>query len=243
MLQNKDVESSLCRASALRIYGEYLSDTQSENLEIIHEKCFERSLVLLSKIEESKVGICERLKLSHERMAVFIEDNRIKAYVTIAKYSDRKYQQLNAYMKSAVFERKKGSIERNKQTADEMGKGPQMPRDMQITQHNLSKCVEIDKAEIKSTETEHDEYLKLALFNYVKACILQADPNNSLIFRIISLWISNKKHVNINKQMQKECPNIGSYKFMIVLPQLAVRISNTNNVFSNTICEILGTIE
>lgn len=239
-LQNKDVESSLCRATALCIYGEYMAKSQTENLKVIIKQFFEGSLIMLEKIKESKNGICERMKISTDSITPFLLENRIKAYETIARYADREHQNLNLYMKSPMFELKKFRIKKNTQTVDEMGKGSHISMDIKITQNNLRKFTEIDKNEIQATETEHYQYLTLALFNYIKACTMQMEPNNSIIFRIISLWFANKTDKKINERLQEECPKIGSYKFMTILPQLVVRISNANDVFSNTVREILG---
>ena len=76
-----------------RLYGQYLAETQSENLTDLINKYFKKSLTLLQKINKDRINS----KLEKNEMDKFELDNNLKTYSAIAKYVDNNYTQVNNY--------------------------------------------------------------------------------------------------------------------------------------------------
>lgn len=237
-----EVNSSLSRATALRVYGDFLAESRTDNVKFLIEKYFKNSLKFLDNIEKSQKALCERMKMTTESMAEFILHNRIKAYESIATYSDREYNRVKTYMRSDLYERKKRSVAKGSRTVHEMGGSSNQTKDLKCTRVVLNKNTEIDKNEIEATQIEHDQFLTLAVFNYVKTSALSGTPKYSVIFRIISLWFSNKGNADVVQHLRETLPQITSYNFMAVLPQMAARLTNSETPFGKTIFEIMGNI-
>lgn len=239
-LTNSEVESSLSRATALRIYGDFLADSCADNVKFLIDKYFQNSLKLLDNIRRAKTALSERMKMTPEAINDFILVNQIKAHESIAKYSDREYNRVRTYMRSGVFEQKKQSVANSVRTVSAMGLASNQTKDMKCTKTVLGKNSEIDRCEIEATQAEHDQFLELALENYVKASALDGTPKHSIMFRIISLWFSNKDNKTIGNQLKSSLPQISSYSFMAVLPQVVVRLTHSESDFGKTVSAIIG---
>lgn len=236
------MESALCRARALRIYGEFLAETKSTNLLTLLEKFFKTSLTMLESIEQKTTGIVERMSISVESLNEFVLENRILAYEAIAKYADREYNQLNGYMKSSLHTQKVERQKQNAKTIDEMGK-LDMTTEMRKSYFTLKRIDEIDRNEIHTTEKEHARFLDLALHNYVQASKMKSDSSALAVFRIISLWFSNKRKSEVTRHLETNFPNIASHNFVPVLPQIAARINGGDNDFNRTVEQLIGMIK
>lgn len=101
---------------------------------------------------------------------------------------------LSNYMRSEAFAKMKINIELS-ELNEKMNVSQITSKDERIT-NAMDKRMKMDKAEIKNTKTECDEFLKLAPKNYT--CALQTDTYGSLIFPIISLWSSLKSNAIVN---------------------------------------------
>lgn len=239
-LFNSEVESSLSRATALRIYGDFLADNCADNVQFLIDKYFQNSLKLLDSIKRSQTGLAERMKMTPEAIDEFIRTNQIKAFESIAKYSDREYNRVRTYMRSGLFEQKKQSVANSVRTVSAMGVSSNQTKDMKCARVVLNKNIEIDRSEIEETQSEHDQFLELAVINYLKASVLDATPKHSVMFRIIALWFSNKDNKTIGQHLQSTLSQISSYNFMAVLPQVVVRLTNSESDFSKTVSNIIG---
>lgn len=233
--------SSLSRATALRIYGEFLADSCAGNVIYLIDKYFQNSLKFLDNIEKSHTAIAERMKIEPDTINEFIMTNRIRAYESIAKYSDREYNRVKTYMRSGLFEEKQQSVANSLRTVSAMGVSSNQTKEMKCARVVLNKNSEIDRCEIEATKAEHDQFLELAVVNYLKASCLDASPNHSVMFRIISLWFSNKDNQKIGQHLQTQLRQIPSYNFMTVLSQIAVRLTNSESDFGKMVSAIIGT--
>lgn len=238
-LQNVDPATSLSRATALRIYGEYLGETNSDTVMHLIES-LRNSLKLMRSINTSQAQLAERMNISAEKIGDFVLDGQIKAHEAIAKYSDREYMRVKSYMRSTIFEQKKQNVLKSQRTMDEMTEASRHTKELSNARKILKINSDIDKNEITASQTEHDQFLELAVLNYVKASELDASPRHSVIFRIISLWFSNKDSVQIGRHLCEELPKISSYHFMTVLPQVAARLTNSDSDFGKTVFTLMG---
>lgn len=241
-IQHHDAIPSRCHA--LRKYGKYLANSYTENVKIVIENYFTKSLTIADGLARNKDTILSKTKMSPEDYDKCLRKNKIKAYQAIAEYSDREYNQLIAYMKSDNFVKKKINVSKNEESIKSNLKNlKSQTRDEQSSFTIMSKNTSIDKNEIQNSETECRQYLQNALENYVQTCSLQNELNSSLIFRIISLWLGNNSIPEINAMMKDKIQTIASYKFLIVLPQISARIDSTkNDDFTESIKTLLGTI-
>lgn len=61
------------------------------------------------------------------------------------------------------------------------------------------------------------------------------------MFRVISLWLENKKHGELNLLVRKMIPDVPSYKFISVLPQLIAHITrNWAEGYGHTLNKVIG---
>lgn len=67
----------------------------------------------------------------------------------------------------------------------------------------------------------------------------QSEEHNFLIFRIVSLWRDNMFVPQLNEVLNRYLPNVASYKFIQMLPQLAAHMSDEDDEFSSKINHIL----
>ena len=67
----------------------------------------------------------------------------------------------------------------------------------------------------------------------------QSEEHNFLIFRVVSLWLDNIHLPELNSILNKYLPEIESYKFIQMLPQLAAHMSDEDDEFSSKINNIM----
>lgn len=97
-MTHKDLGACPQQARALRMYGEFLLETNSQSFEYVLEKMFNRSMIYLEKILKSQKHSANDelsfLYLGDLKPAEFEKENRKEAYQLIAKYADREYMQV-----------------------------------------------------------------------------------------------------------------------------------------------------
>ena len=80
---------------ALSLYGSWLADTQSESPSVIMSKYLEKSVSMMAD-QRGSSGV-------------------VKAYLTLARYSDTQYKRIQRHMESNSFLNKKQLLETSKQ--------------------------------------------------------------------------------------------------------------------------------
>jgi ataxia telangiectasia mutated family protein len=66
-----------------------------------------------------------------------------------------------------------------------------------------------------------------------------SDEHDLLIFRLVSLWLDNMYDEEVNKLLDKQLDQIPSYKFIVLVPQLAPHMSNVSDIFTRKILQLL----
>lgn len=239
IINSNDNESAFCRVIALRLYGIYLVENKSNTLKH-SESYFKRSINLIENIAKAKESILSRTKMSYKSLDQFVCDNRVKAYETIAKYADREYIRISEHMRSSQFEKKKQNIEKYNKTVKDMRAINDLSSEGRKSYTILKLLADIDQNEINASEKEQTENLLVAISNYINAAVLKDDSHISLIARIISLWFANKDNKEVTRQVEANFLKIASYKFLPVMYQIAARMSNNNDSFSNVVGSIVG---
>lgn len=240
----KDVDSSLTRATALRIFGIIMADSGTEAVSTVIDQFFQPSLRMLKNIEKVQSSLLPRIKMSATALTAYLAENRIRAYEAVATYADREYNRLVGYMKSDTYLAKRTRVENNVKTIAELKTAAERSQkiDLKRSYVALTKTTDIDRAELQSTQTEYDKYLALALHNFVKVAALQSDAagRHSVVFRIISVWFSNKRNAAVTEHLRAHLSIVPSYKFVGVIPQVAARIGSDAVEFNRLIEQLMG---
>ncbi|XP_067638113.1 serine/threonine-protein kinase ATM isoform X4 [Eurosta solidaginis] len=241
-LTHKDLGACPQQARALRMYGEFLLETNSQGFEYVLEKMFNRSIVYLEKIFKSQkynnTDDLSFLYLEDLTPADFENGNRKEAYQIIAKYADREYVQSNMYINSEEFKLKCQIIEQNRQAADSVGR-QNKDRDINHGVIIMKKYANLDESEIKSVEEKRTSNLCIAVKNYMKFCEIDSGFSNAAIYRIISLWFANKQDQALHKEITDNIDLVPSYKLICALNQITARLNSTNDDFIIIIKDIL----
>lgn len=155
--------------------------------------------------------------------------------------ADREYQRIAAYKKSTEFEKKLSNIRKNKAVAHEMNERCNtLTNDEKKSLTLLRKTVTIDDSDVKSTNTEYEQYLQLAIEHYIQSLLLETENemSGSAIFRLFGLWFSNINNKEILKEIDDNYKNIATYKFISLMPQITTHLGTDG--IKDVIQDIVG---
>ncbi|KAF3429996.1 hypothetical protein E2986_08147 [Frieseomelitta varia] len=220
LMQKKSLDASL-RAQILRVYGDWMAETKSENPQIIIQNYYLKSIEINTLINTQDT---ETIKDLHDTQ------------VALARFADNQFQQISSYINSPQFEHLKECVTYS-------GKGINVPS---INEDKYIRSAMIlnqrqntnDVAELEHIQKERDNYLILAL-KYYLIVLQQSENYNLLIFRIIALWLDNIYQKEINDLLQENLNRIPSFKFIPLVPQLAAHMNDNFNEFSEKIYKIM----
>lgn len=134
------------------------------------------------------------------------------------------------------------NIKRNEARLEEMNSRERLTKCEQQSRFILQNSIRIDRDDIESTLREYSEYLQLAIKNYLKALLLESNENtlnSSILFRIISLWLSNRSDPNATHLLERNYNRIPTYKFIPMLPQITAHLSTADDPFYVLIKQIV----
>lgn len=248
------------------IYGEYLAETQSENIRTIIDSYFKKSI----NASKNYISIEIPTNASHyqpiEARKQFDLINKKQNYQLIAKCmnfqsiifliivfmgfsififsdADQEYQRIAAYKKSPEFEKKQNTFNKNQKILDDQTKAQKgFSKDESHSYTILKKSTDYDKNDIESTDCEYNYYLNLAVANYLNCILLESsdESNKSIVFRLFGLMISNQTNVAILSTIQHKYDRIASHKFIPMMPQITAHLSTNNSELSKVIELIVG---
>ncbi|XP_036340144.1 serine/threonine-protein kinase ATM isoform X1 [Rhagoletis pomonella] len=241
-LTHKELGACPQQARALRMYGEFLLESNSQSFEYVLEKMFNRSIVYLEKIFKSQKyndnDDLSFLYLEDLKPAAFERENKKEAYQIIAKYADREYVQSNMYVNSEEFKLKCQIIQENRQAADSIGR-QNKDRDINHGVIIMKKYANLDETEVKFIEEKRTNNLCISVKNYMKFCEIDTGFSNAAIYRIIGLWFANKQDQALHKEIKDSIGIIPSYKFICALNQITARLNSKHDDFISIIKEVL----
>lgn len=90
-----EYNTTLSKVVALRLYGEFLAESRSENPIVIYKEFFKTSLNLLKKIDQNQSTLSDKIGLQHIDFVTFEKETRLEIYDSLAKYVDREYVQVS----------------------------------------------------------------------------------------------------------------------------------------------------
>ncbi|XP_012222718.1 serine-protein kinase ATM isoform X2 [Linepithema humile] len=205
--ENSNPTPSL-RAKALRVYGDWMVETKSENSQAVIRKYYLESIKTSEAIEEQTSDVIRNL---HDTQ------------VALARFADAQYEQMSAYMKSPMYEALKEYARSNmiKMNQAQMLKNQDIKRAVIISQKQSTN----DAAELRNIEQERRNYLAQALKYYLKT-LRHSEQHDMLVFRLVALWLDNMLDDEVNEKLLNELDAVPSFKFVPLVPQLAAHISN-----------------
>ncbi|XP_024884976.1 serine-protein kinase ATM [Temnothorax curvispinosus] len=207
LIEKKNPKPSL-RAKALRVYGDWMAQTKSENPQAVIQKYYLASIEISEAIDEQSPDVIRNL---HDTQ------------VALARFADAQYQQISTYMNSPTYKALKEYARSNTDKVDhaQMMRNQDLKRAVIISQKQSTN----DAAELKNIEQEKRNYLAQALKYYLKT-LRSSEEHNLLIFRLVALWLDNMYDDEVNEELLDELDIIPSFKFVPLVPQLAAHISN-----------------
>ncbi|XP_076752966.1 serine/threonine-protein kinase tefu isoform X2 [Xylocopa sonorina] len=209
------------RAQMLRVYGDWMAETKSENPQTVVKEYYLKSIDISTSIS---METSDTIKNLHD------------AQVALARFADSQFEQICSYMKSDQFENLKECVAYSYKEINEHS----VSKDRDITYAIISnrKQNTNDVAELEHIEKERDNYLILALKYYLTVLQL-SESYNLLIFRTVALWLDNKHKKEVNELLQENLDKIPSFKFIPLVPQLAAHVNSDINEFSGKINNIM----
>uniref|UniRef100_A0A663LT06 non-specific serine/threonine protein kinase n=1 Tax=Athene cunicularia TaxID=194338 RepID=A0A663LT06_ATHCN len=201
-----DPHLKLMYTECLRLCGTWLAETCLENPTVIMQKYLEKAV----EIAASHSG-----DSSDE-----LKKGKMKAFLSLARFSDNQYQRIENYMKSSEFENKQALLKKAKEEV-----GLLRERRVQTNRYTVKvqRELELDECAIRALTEDRKRFLCKAMENYIN-CLLSGEEHDMWIFRLCSLWLENSGVDRVNEMMKKNAEKIPSYKFLPLMYQLAARM-------------------
>ncbi|EHB14073.1 Serine-protein kinase ATM [Heterocephalus glaber] len=196
----------LMYTECLRVCGTWLAETCLENPAVIMQTYLEKAV----QIAESYNGE------SNDKL----RNGKMKAFLSLARFSDTQYQRIENYMKSSEFENKQALLKRAK---EEVG----LLREHKIQTNRytvkVQRELELDECALHALKEDRKRFLCKAVENYIN-CLLSGEEHDMWVFRLCSLWLENSGVFEVNAMMKRDGMKISSYKFLPLMYQLAARM-------------------
>ncbi|XP_075055005.1 serine-protein kinase ATM [Mixophyes fleayi] len=196
----------LIYVECLRLCGNWLAETCLESPTIIMKNYLEKAVDVA---ESYRNGSCDQL-----------QDGRMKAFLSLARFSDAQYQRIDNYMKSSEFENKQALLAKAKQEVELMRQHKVQTNRYTI---KVQRELELDECEIAALKEDRKRFLCTAMENYM-SCLVSGEEHDMWIFRLCSLWLENSGVSEVNSIMKKDSQKIPSHKFLPLMYQLAARM-------------------
>ncbi|KYO44923.1 serine-protein kinase ATM isoform X2 [Alligator mississippiensis] len=201
-----DPRLRLMYTECVRLCGNWLAETCLENPTVIMQKYLEKAV---------EVAAGQSGDSSDE-----LKCGKMKAFLSLARFSDTQYQRIENYMKSSEFENKQALL---KAAKEEVG----LIRECKVQTNRytvkVQRELELDECAINALKEDCRRFLCKAIENYI-SCLLSGEEHDMWIFRLCSLWLENSGVPEVNGMMKKNAKKIPSYKFLPLMYQLAARM-------------------
>ncbi|XP_070480934.1 serine-protein kinase ATM isoform X2 [Equus przewalskii] len=201
-----DPNLKLMYTECLRICGNWLAETCLENPAVIMQTYLEKAVEV--------AGNCDGESNDELR------NGKMKAFLSLARFSDTQYQRIENYMKSSEFENKQALLKRAKEEV-----GLLREHKIQTNRYTIKvqRELELDECALRALKEDRKRFLCKAVENYI-SCLLSGEGHDMWIFRLCSLWLENSGVSEVNGMMKANGIKIPSYKFLPLMYQLAARM-------------------
>ncbi|XP_011366455.1 serine-protein kinase ATM isoform X2 [Pteropus vampyrus] len=150
-----------------------------------------------------------------------LRNGKMKAFLSLARFSDTQYQRIENYMKSSEFENKQALLKRAKEEVGLLREHKIQTNDRYIMK--VQRELELDECALRALKEDRKRFLCKAVENYIN-CLLSGEEHDMWIFRLCSLWLENSGVSEVNGMMKRDATKIPSYKFLPLMYQLAARM-------------------
>ncbi|XP_058519931.1 serine-protein kinase ATM [Ochotona princeps] len=201
-----DPSLRIIHTECLRVCGNWLAETCLENPTVIMQTYLEKAVEV--------AGSCDG-ESSDE-----LRNGKMKAFLSLARFSDNQYQRIENYMKSSEFENKQALLKRAKEEV-----GLLREHRIQTTRYTIKvqRELELDECALRALQEDRKRFLCKAVENYIN-CLLSGEEHDMWVFRLCSLWLENSGVPEVNGMMMEHGMKIPSYKFLPLMYQLAARM-------------------
>ncbi|KAE8627562.1 hypothetical protein XENTR_v10007047 [Xenopus tropicalis] len=216
----------LLYAECLRLCGNWLAET-----------CLESPTVIMQNYLEKAVEVAEYPDGAGEKL----QEGRMKAFLSLARFSDAQYQRIDNYMKSSEFENKQALLRKAK---EEVGLMKQHKVQTNRYTVKVQRELELDECAILALREDRKRFLCKAVENYI-SCLVSGEEHDMWIFRLCSLWLENSAVSEVNSMMRQDAQRIPSHKFLPLMYQLAARMGTKkmgNLGFHDVLNNLIGRI-
>lgn len=221
LIKKTSLKPSL-RANILRVYGNWMAETKSENPQAIIEKYYEASIKMDNGIGNRSLRAIK---------------NRADAQADLAQFADAQYQQIIEFMKSPQYENLVECSKLQNDTRSGRAAPGKYTEEMKAMITYQKQMIN-DAAELEDIKREKEMYLVLATKYYLWT-LQNSNKHDLLIFRLVSLWLDNMFCRELNEVLDANLQMVASHKFVTLLPQLAPHMSNEINTFTSKINELV----
>lgn len=229
LINEEEFQETSSRISALLLMAEYLTDNLMVN---------PSEILQMYLLPAEKLYLAHGKTTSRSSSETTLQVERVKIYDTTAKFADTIYTQRSNYMKSSEYAEKKKLHEASKAEFSSIDTS-RLDVTAKTRIHTLRQTIILEQNQLKTVTEEREKYLHLAIKSYTRSCVMNGDLNDLQICRIVSLWFTNISDAFTGDFLQKNLPDIPSYKFLMILPQIAARLSHSDQVLTKTISEAL----
>ncbi|XP_060036103.1 serine-protein kinase ATM isoform X1 [Erinaceus europaeus] len=201
-----DPSLKLIYTECLRVCGNWLAETCLENPTVIMQTYLEKAV----KVAGNFYG-----ENNDE-----LRNGKMKAFLSLARFSDTQYQRIENYMKSSEFENKQALLKRAKAEV-----GLLREHKIQTNRYTVKvqRELELDECSLRALKEDRKRFLCKAVENYIN-CLRSGEEHDMWIFRLCSLWLENSGVSEVNGMMKRDGMMIPSYKFLPLMYQLAARM-------------------
>ncbi|XP_069987249.1 serine-protein kinase ATM isoform X2 [Penaeus vannamei] len=207
-------EEVLCQS--LNLYGCILMDSRARSPNTIFSQYFNKAVSILES--KNSPGSNKVLENSYHQLAV---------------YGDKLYHEVHQYLESDTIQAKRENIQRSQEELKRIKNLYNACTDFaekkEVHSKNtlLQKNIAIDMQVLRELEVEEQEYIFLALQNYLK-CLRVSSEHDLHMHRVVALWLENTQQ-KINQLIHEYGSKIKSYKFVPLIYQLVARLKQQND--------------
>ncbi|XP_061484637.1 serine-protein kinase ATM isoform X2 [Rhineura floridana] len=220
----EDPSLRLIYTECLRLCGSWLAETCLENPTIIMQNYLEKAVKVVGN--------------QNDDSGDELKSGKMKAFLSLARFSDTQYQRIENYMKSSEFENKQTLLRKAK---EEVG----LLREHKFQTNRYTVKVQrellLDECAIRALGEDRKRFLCKAVENYI-SCLLSGEEHDMWIFRLCSLWLENSGVSEVNIMIQEEAKKIPSYKFLPLMYQLAARMGTKMIGFQQILNNLIARI-
>ncbi|CAO2819072.1 unnamed protein product [Amaranthus hypochondriacus] len=203
-----------------RLVGKWLAETRSSNSRTILEKYLKRA-----------VTFAEELKAVNRKSL----DRKCQTHFHLAHYADALFKSHEERLNSSEWQaalrlrkHKKMELEALIKRLRSSTKGDKIDYSLKIQE--LQKQLALDTEVAEKLQDDRDNFLNLALEGYKRCLVLGVKYDVRVVFRLVSIWFGLSSRQNVVKAMFDTVTEVQSYKFLLLVYQIASRMGSTKDV-------------